>query len=93
MAAPAELGGLSLGLVDKGASGLMGSIGYEASTNDVVWGTNKVYARIHQLGGETGRGHAVTLPERPYIGISEDDIDEARAILADHLVGVLGGSK
>lgn len=78
-------------LVDTGR--LRGSIGYEASPDQVIVGSNLVYARIHQLGGETGRGHAVTLPERPYIGISEDDIDEARAILADHLVGVLGGSK
>ena len=78
-------------LVDSGR--LRGSIGYEASPDQVIVGSNLVYACIHQLGGETGRGHAVTLPERPYIGISEDDIDEARAILADHLVGVLGGSK
>jgi phage virion morphogenesis protein len=78
-------------LVNKGR--LRGSIGYEASPDQIVVGSNVVYARIHQLGGETGRGHAVTLPERPYIGISEDDIDEARAILSDHLIGVLGGSK
>ena len=77
-------------LVDTGR--MRGSIGYEASPDQVVVGSNLVYARIHQLGGETGRGHTVTLPERPYLGISEDDIKEARAILADHLVGILGGS-
>lgn len=80
-------------LVDKGASGLMGSIGYEASPDNVVWGSNKVYARIHQLGGEAGRDHSVVIDQREYIGMSEDDIDEARAILADHLVGILGGTK
>jgi phage virion morphogenesis protein len=52
-----------------------------------------VYARIHQLGGKAGRGHAVTLPARPYIGISEDDIKEARAIIRDHMVAVLGGGR
>jgi len=78
-------------LVDTGR--LRGSIGYEASPDQVVVGSNLVYARIHQLGGKTGRGHAVTMPERPYLGISEDDIKEARAILADHLVGILGGGK
>lgn len=78
-------------LVDTGR--LRGSIGYEASPDQVVVGSNLVYSRIHQLGGETGRGHAVTLPERPYLGISEEDIKEARAILADHLIGILGGSK
>lgn len=78
-------------LVDTGR--LRGSIGYEASPSQVSVGSNLVYSRIHQLGGQTGRGHAVTLPARPYIGISEDDIKEARAILRDHLVGILGGTR
>lgn len=30
-------------------------------------GPTAVYARIQELGGETGRGHATTLPERPYL--------------------------
>lgn len=78
-------------LVDTGR--LRGSIGYEASPAQVAVGSNVASARIHQLGGQTGRGHAVTLPARPYIGISEDDIKEARAILRDHLVAVLGGGR
>tara|TARA_Y100001954_G_scaffold239591_1_gene316127 strand:- start:852 stop:1304 length:453 start_codon:yes stop_codon:yes gene_type:complete len=80
-------------LVDKGGSGLMGSIGYEASPGNLAWGTNKVYARIHQLGGEAGRNHSVTIDQREYLGMSEEDIEEARAILADHLGGILGGGK
>jgi len=78
-------------LVDTGR--LRGSIGYEASPDQVVVGSNLVYARIQQLGGKAGRNHAVELPARPYLGVSDDDIDEARAILADHLVGILGGTK
>lgn len=78
-------------LVDSGS--LRGSIGYEASASNLVVGSNKVYARIHQMGGRTGRKHAVEMPERPYLGFSEDDIKEARAILASHLVDVLGGGK
>lgn len=35
---------------------------YEAATGPTV-----VYARIHELGGETGRNHATTLPKRPYV--------------------------
>lgn len=78
-------------LVDTGR--LRGSIGYEASPAHVSVGSNVVYARIHQLGGQAGRGHAVTLPARPYLGISEEDAKEARAILADHLRGALGGGR
>ncbi|XXQ69035.1 phage virion morphogenesis protein [Neisseriaceae bacterium B1] len=32
-------------------------------------GTNKVYAAIHHLGGQAGRGHKVSLPARPYLPI------------------------
>ncbi|MGE4424809.1 MAG: phage virion morphogenesis protein [Pseudodesulfovibrio sp.] len=68
-------------------------IGYEVSPDHVVWGSNGPFARIHQLGGKTGRGHAVELPARAFLGMSEEDIKEARAILADHLIGILGGGK
>lgn len=32
-----------------------------------VMGPTAVYARIQELGGVTGRGHATTLPARPYL--------------------------
>ncbi|SSY80096.1 phage virion morphogenesis protein [Alysiella crassa] len=32
-------------------------------------GSNKVYAAIHHLGGQAGRGHKVSLPARPYLPI------------------------
>lgn len=35
-----------------------------------AWGkvkTGVVYARIHEFGGKTGRGHAVNIPKRPYM--------------------------
>ena len=72
---------------------LRGSIGYEASPASVSVGSNLVYARIHQLGGKAGRKHAVTLPPRPYLGFSEEDIKEARAILAEHLAAAFRGTK
>lgn len=33
-------------------------------------GSNKVYAAIHHLGGQAGRGHKVSLPARPYLPIN-----------------------
>lgn len=36
-------------------------------------GNTAVYARIHEFGGDTGRGHATHLPPRPYIAPSVDD--------------------
>jgi phage virion morphogenesis protein len=38
----------------------------------VIYGSNKVYARIHQKGGRTGRGHKTLIPARPYMGVPQD---------------------
>jgi phage virion morphogenesis protein len=38
----------------------------------VIFGSNMVYARIHQQGGEAGRGHASLIPARPYMGVPQD---------------------
>lgn len=37
------------------------------SATDAGVGSNAVYAAIHQLGGQAGRGHKVTIPARPYL--------------------------
>lgn len=38
---------------------------------------NIIYARIHQFGGKTGRGHRVTLPARPYLPIKDGRLSDA----------------
>lgn len=69
--------------------GLQGSITYRAGRSEVEVGSNKIYAAIHQYGGViTPKGggrlvfrlgnrvvHArsVTIPQRRYLGISNDD--------------------
>lgn len=70
-------------LVDQGH--LRGSMTHAAGPDQVTWGSNVVYAAIHQLGGRTGRGHAVELPARPFLGLDDADRDEIVAILRDHL--------
>ncbi len=64
---------------------LRGSITYNASTDQVEVGTNLVYGAIHQFGGEAGRNLSVTLPARPYLGISDDDGIEIDDIVEAHL--------
>ena len=39
-------------------------------------GTNKVYAAIHQFGGDAGRGKKVKIPARPYLVITERELRE-----------------
>lgn len=71
--------------------GLMGSITRRATADSVEVGTNKVYGAIHQFGGTIRaknpkglffflsggavRPKSVTIPARPYLGISAEDED------------------
>ena len=68
-------------------SHLKDSIDYAATSDKVMVGSNLPYARIHQLGGKTGKGHKVDMPARPYLGVSEEDMDAVREPMADFLAG------
>ncbi|WP_413207976.1 phage virion morphogenesis protein [Rhodospirillum sp. A1_3_36] len=69
---------------------LRDSVTHAVTGDAVAVGTNVVYAAIHQFGGEAGREGATVLPARPFLGLSETDGAEIRAIVADHLRGGLG---
>lgn len=64
---------------------LRDEINYQVTSNSVGLGTPLVYGAIHQLGGQAGRGHKVTIPARPYLGVNDEDLSEFAAILADYL--------
>lgn len=66
---------------------LRGSITHIAHSNEVEIGTNVVYGAIQQLGGDTGRGHRVHIPARPYLGIDQADREDIPDILGRFLVG------
>ena len=66
--------------------GLLGSLAYAADDGGVELGTPKVYGAIHQLGGKAGRNHAVAIPERPYLGVSEEDEEMMGEVLREHLL-------
>jgi phage gpG-like protein len=75
-------------LIGKGTrGGLMGSIGYNASTDNVEVGAGGAgpsmkYARIHQFGGMAGRGNKVKIPARPYLVMQPEDEKKAVDILS-----------
>ena len=52
---------------------LAGSFNYQANSAEVRVGTPVVYAAIHHFGGKAGRNRKVTIPARPYLGLSNDD--------------------
>lgn len=64
---------------------LRNSIGYEATRTHVAVGTNVVYAAIHQLGGKAGKGLAVDLPARPFLGVNDEDMAELRSIAEEFI--------
>lgn len=84
------------------AGGMIASLSWELrGGSSVEVGTNRVYARIHQLGGEilpkradhlvfrlggrTVKAGKVTIPARPWLGISAGDREEIAAIV-EHFI-------
>ena len=41
-----------------------------------IIGSNKVYAAIHQLGGQAGKNKKTTIPARPYLKLTDDNLEE-----------------
>jgi phage virion morphogenesis protein len=89
------------------AGGLEGSITSVVHPGYVEIGTNKVYGAIHQfggtirprsgeflvfkLGGKTVLARKVTIPARPYLGLSPQDKAELLDIVEDHIVEIWNG--
>lgn len=55
---------------------LAASITSKYDDNSAVVGTNKVYAAIHQFGGDAGRNKKVKIPARPYLKITDNNQKE-----------------
>jgi phage virion morphogenesis protein len=68
---------------------LYDSVSHAVFSGGVKIGANTPYARIQQLGGRAGRGHAALIPARPYLGVSDEGAREMIAIVHDHLARAL----
>jgi len=65
------------------------SITHLSNSKFAEWGSNRIYAAIHQLGGKAGRGHKVNIVARAFLGISKaDDFDMLDALQA-RITGVI----
>ena len=65
-----------LGQILQVSGQLASSISTQYDENSAVIGSNLDYAAIHQLGGQTGKNKKVTIPARPYLKLTDDDINE-----------------
>ena len=57
------------------------SVSYQASREGVVAGTNVQYARLHQLGGRSGK---FQIPIRRFLGVGPKDQDEILALVEEY---------
>lgn len=84
---------------------LSGSISARHGRDFAEWGVNRIYAAIHQFGGEirakggslrfrlAGGGFAqvkqVTMPARPFLGVSDDDRDDILDVIQTRIQGAV----
>lgn len=74
---------------------LRDSIHYEVFDDALELGSNVVYAAIHQAGGEIefSMGHTVEMPERAFLGLSDNDNEAVLSIAGDHYARAMGASR
>lgn len=66
-------------------AGLKASISTEHDATSATVGTNKVYAAIHQFGGQAGRGRKISIPARPFLWLGPEELEELVEIAAFYL--------
>ncbi|MCC7167811.1 MAG: phage virion morphogenesis protein [Rhodospirillales bacterium] len=77
---------MNSGRILRDSNRLFASINYHLDGKGVEIGSNLAYARIHQLGGQAGRGRKVTIPARPYLGLNQADVDRCVEIIGSYLL-------
>lgn len=90
-AAAARRLGLMQILRDTGR--LYSSLTWRATNDEARVGTNVVYGGIHQFGGQAGRGRKTTIPARPFLGLSDDDVRTVGDILTEDLAAAFYGRR
>lgn len=62
------------------------SVTTQYDDTSAVIGSNKVYAAIHQLGGQAGKNKKTTIPARPYLNLFENDYSDIFKLCNNYLV-------
>lgn len=63
------------------------SITSRSSSKFAEWGSNRIYAAIHQLGGNAGRGLRSKIVPRPYLGVNDENDSDILDILQARIEG------
>lgn len=65
------------------------SVSSRSTSKYAEWGVNRIYAAIHQFGGQAGRGLRTKIVARSYLGISPGDETDILDILWRRIDGLL----
>lgn len=57
------------------------SVTTQYDDTSAVIGSNKVYAAIHQLGGQAGKNKKTIIPARPYLSLFENDYHDILEVI------------
>lgn len=68
------------------SGGLASSVSTAWDANSATVGSNLEYAAIHQFGGQAGRNRAVTIPARPFLQLTEADVEEIREEVQEYFM-------
>ncbi|MDX3981404.1 phage virion morphogenesis protein, partial [Pasteurella multocida] len=67
---------------------------YNYDDKGLEFGSAAKYARLHQFGGQAGRGRKVTIPQRKWLGISQNDetllLAKATSLLQRQISQIVG---
>ena len=61
------------------------SVTTQYDETSAVIGSNKVYAAIHQLGGQAGKNKKTAIPARPYLSLTNDEYEEILSSVENYL--------
>ena len=64
---------------------LAASITSAYDESSAIVGSNKEYARIHQLGGKAGRNKKTKIEARPYLNLDEKDLKNIKKVATNYL--------
>lgn len=66
---------------------------YNYDDHGVEFGSDAEYARLHQYGGQAGRGRKVNIPQRKWLGVSQTDetvlLKKSTALLQKQIKDIL----
>ena len=95
-------------ILQRTGQNLLASVAFSSIADEAVWGASWEFAHVHQegavitpktaaalqfkIGGRTVHAKKVTIPARPFVGLSTENRAELDDLVSDHLGRLAGGA-